>query len=79
MVGTSAWGNFVGGLAGNAHAVAKANGVYANEDYRNAIEHAHVSAEIAYDYGETVAEALGNAKEWTSKDPEDSAKEQVEQ
>jgi hypothetical protein len=63
-------------LAGNAHAVAKANGVYANEDYRNAIEHAHVSAKIAYDYGETVAETLGNMKEWTSNDPEDSARDQ---
>ena len=54
------FGEFVERLASNADAVARGNGVYADYGPRNAIEHAHLSAEIAYDYGDTVAEALGN-------------------
>ena len=51
-------------IAEDARAVAQGNGLYANSQIRNAFEHVHVSAEITFDYDRTMAEGLGNFKEF---------------
>ena len=58
-VGSVNMGRLCERIGGDVDAVARNNGVYDNEHYRNAIEHAHVGARLAYDYGETVADVLG--------------------
>lgn len=57
----SVWGTIVNVLAMHAEALSNGNGITNGLD-RNAIAHAHTSAQWAQKYGRTVAETLGELK-----------------
>lgn len=71
----SAWGHVVSYLAADAEAVSNGNEI-TDPATRNAVAHAHTSAEWSDTFGQTVAEELGNLKEMTSDDPLHSIKDQ---
>lgn len=59
----------------DARAFAQGNNIIIGDDI-NAIEHAHRSAQVAYNYGRPIAEGMGTVKEWPSDDPADSWKDE---
>lgn len=78
----SAWGYVVEYTARDATALAHGNGYDGDSKAdgltRNALAHAHKSAELYYDYGEIISKTLGEAKELLpgGDDPKDKYKDE---